>query len=179
MKQEQKNIREKQRSVKPVRDSKKSMFSFCEFKDNFAQAKDEIVEEGTDRPIVIEEDADELTAEKISILYDYHKKKCYGVTEPLKLPIKMILIGGEPKEERGRVAKYAYMTKEESPFWRFIYPGSTRSEGDLPEVAKQNFHLLLDKEIQEVKRWVSFNMTNIQKELALYEDFKLKLSKFE
>ncbi len=150
-----------------------------QFKNNFEQAKDEVVSEGTDRPIILLEDTDELTTEKISILYDYYKKKCYGVTEPLKLPIKMILIGGEPKEDRGRVAKYAYMTKEESPFWRFIYPGSTRSEEDLPEVAKQNFHLLLDKEVQEIKHWVSFNMINIQKELALYEDFKLKLSKFE
>ena len=163
-------------SIKSIR---KSMFSFCEFKDNFAQAKDEVVSEGTDRPIVLEEDADELTAEKIGILYDWYKKKTYGVTEPLKLPIKMILIGGEPKEDRGRVAKYAYMTKEESPFWRFIYPGSTRSEEDLPEVAKQNFHLLLDKEVQEIKHYVDFNIKNIQKELALHEDFKLKLSKFE
>lgn len=149
------------------------------FKDNFEQAKDEVIEEGTDRRIILEENADELTTEKISILYDWYKKKTYGITQPLNLPIKMILIGGESKEDRGTVAKYAYMTKEASPFWRFIYPGSTRSEDDLPEVAKQNFHLLLDKEIQEVKRRVSFNMTNIQKELALYEDFKLKLSKFE
>lgn len=162
-----------------IKSTKKSMFSFCEFKDNFACAKDEVVEQGTDRPIILTEDADELTTEKISILYNWYKKKTYGVTESLKLPIKMILIGGEPKEQRGRVAKYAYMTKEEAPFWRFIYPGSTRKEEELPEVAKQNFHLLLDKEIQEVKHWVSFNMINIQKELALYEDFKLKLSKFE
>lgn len=167
---------QKDKSIKSIR---KSMFSFCEFKDNFAQAKDEVVSEGTDRPVVLEEDADELTAEKISILYDWYKKKTYGVTEPLKLPIKMILIGGEPKEDRGRVAKYAYMTKEESPFWRFIYPGSTRSEEDLPEVAKQNFHLLLDKKVQEIKHYVDFNIKNIQKELALHEDFKLKLSKFE
>jgi hypothetical protein len=149
------------------------------FKDNFAQAKDEVVEEGTDRPVILEEDADEITTEKISVLYDWYKKKCYGVTEPLKLPIKMILVGGEPKEERGRVFNYAYMTKEESPFWRFIFPGSTRNEEELQEVAKLNFHLLLDKEIQEVKHWVSFNIANIQKELVLYEDFKLKLSKFE
>jgi len=71
------------------------------------------------------------------------------------------------------------MTKEESPFWRFIYPGSTRSEDDQPEVAKQNFHLLLDKEVQEIKHYVDFNIKNIQKELTLHEDFKLKLSKFE
>lgn len=149
------------------------------FKTNFEHAKDEVVPENTTRPVLIEEDADEQTTEKISILYDWYKNKTYGVNEPLKLPIKMILIGGESKQERGRVGKYAYMFKDEEPFWRFIYPGSTRSEDDPPEVAKQNFYLLLDKEIQETKHWVNFNITNIRKELALYEDFKLKLNKFE